>query len=617
MKILNILITNALLATSTSSTIIKVNKNVPAWFGPFRKKADYSGMLPFVEVGFNLQDYIYFQEEKDFDTIIDYIIKSKKINVDKILQDSSVSQKLDEVIEESGLNIETIKETLVEIIATTITTQVFGKKFGEVTGGSSSGGGGGSGGGGSSGGGGGGSGGGGQVALSKANWLLNALGTAAILEWFNREYGEKTTDDMPVNGQGKWEATQNFVNKAKTFAQADDGRLKSLFDDWKADHSADYETKRNTFIGPEPTAVEKRAMWESQSNPAYLSAYETWRASDDAGKGQKVLEPKWRASTSGPYNFKDAKNTWKTNFGQLSHWKVDQSATGGAAKLNSFIVNPANLNQIIDAWKVDVSDDGLDKKAQTWLADVNSGMPTKNKALWYWSNSFNQGVDTWIKGLSSASSGVSDESLLKSAWYFSPDYMDKAKNDKYNDKTTDIQLDAWFNTADGIEAVRHFAANNPKHAISTKFFNFWKSEAGSNYDDASKKWLERVNKEGNKNTLRVKPNKDAWLDQGHDAWNTYKLWAQGPATSDATVIATVRPHLPSSHHQQKQSIKQHLWLILISKIDLMLKMIRSKIQFYWKDLKPQPIMLQIKLLDFLPSTNPRIEEYIMKISKNF
>ena len=74
-----------------------------------------------------------------------------------------------------------------------------------------------------------------------------------------------------------------------------------------------------------------------------------------------------------------------------------------------------------------------------------------------------------------------------------------------------------------------------------------KSEAGSNYDDTSKKWLERVNKEGNKNTLRAKPNKDAWLDQGHDAWDAYKLWAQGPATRDATVIAAVRPHLPVAH----------------------------------------------------------------------
>ena len=309
------------------------------------------------------------------------------------------------------------------------------------------------------------------------------------------------------------------------------------------DGGSTYSAKRDAFIGPTPSFDDKKIMWQSQSNADYLNSYEAWRSSNDNGKGQKVLEPKWRVTTSGLYNFKNAKDNWKTTSGQLSDWKTDRTSIGGDAKLSAFINNPTKLNQIIDGWKKDTSNDGLDKKAQAWLADVNAGSPIKSKKDWYLSNSFSVGVDAWIKGLSPASTGVSDESLIKSAWYFSPDYMNKAKNDKYNDKTTDAQLDAWFNTVDGIEAARHFAANNPKHAISTKFFDFWKSEAGSNYDDASKKWLDRVNKEGDKTTSRVKPTKDAWIAEGHDAWDAYKLWAQGPATSDAAVITAVKDHI--------------------------------------------------------------------------
>ena len=90
--------------------------------------------------------------------------------------------------------------------------------------------------------------------------------------------------------------------------KADDSRLKTLFDDWKADGGSTYSAKRDTFIGPSLSFDDKKIMWQSQSNADYLNSYEAWRSSNDDGKGQKVLEPKWIRTTTGLYNFKDAKD---------------------------------------------------------------------------------------------------------------------------------------------------------------------------------------------------------------------------------------------------------------------------------------------------------------------
>ena len=366
-----------------------------------------------------------------------------------------------------------------------------------------------------------------------ANWLASALGTAAVLEWFNREYGAKASDSMGVSGQAKWEATADFTAKVKTFVKADDSRLKTLFDDWKADGGSTYSAKRDAFIGPTPSFDDKKIMWQSQSNADYLNSYETWRSSNDNGKGQKVLEPKWKTTTSGLYNFKDAKDNWKTTSGQLSDWKVDKTPKGGEAKLSAFINNPAKLNEIISSWKKDTTNDGFDKKAQAWLTDVNAGTPAKSKKDWYWSNSFREGVDTWIQGLRRTTPKVADESLVKKAWYFSPNYMDKAKTNLQPALNNNAALDAWLATPEGIEAIRHFGANNPKHLISTKLLDFWKSEAGSNYNDASKTWLDRVNTKGSNGSKRTKEETwTHWLVQGHSMWDAYKVWAETTAADE-------------------------------------------------------------------------------------
>ena len=96
MKIFNILLSNLLIATSTYSTA-KITSNI-SWLLPsdlYRKgsKKNYSYLLPFVEVNLNLEDYTHFQKEEDFDSIVDYITKSKKIDIDKILSDPTVETK--------------------------------------------------------------------------------------------------------------------------------------------------------------------------------------------------------------------------------------------------------------------------------------------------------------------------------------------------------------------------------------------------------------------------------------------------------------------------------------------------------------------------------------------
>ena len=84
------------------------------------KSKDYSSLLPFVDVNFNLEDYTYFQKEEDFDSIVDYITESKKVNIDQILRDPSVKPKIDEYIKQTGLTLSEVKELLLQIIAQTI-----------------------------------------------------------------------------------------------------------------------------------------------------------------------------------------------------------------------------------------------------------------------------------------------------------------------------------------------------------------------------------------------------------------------------------------------------------------------------------------------------------------
>ena len=195
MKILNILLANTLLASS-GSAILKSPKN-PKVFALTTNNPN-SQLLPFVEVGFTLADYIYFQEEGDFESIVDYIITSKKINIDKILSDPAVSEKLNEVIKQSGLTIQKAKTIMVGIIAQKIASEVhdsYKKDVEEITGGSSSSGGGSGSSSSSS------SGKTFTPALTKANWLLSNLGTAAIL------------NDLMLNMEQKDQIAKGLVEK--------------------------------------------------------------------------------------------------------------------------------------------------------------------------------------------------------------------------------------------------------------------------------------------------------------------------------------------------------------------------------------------------------------------
>ena len=540
MKILNILLANTLLASS-GSAILKSPKN-PKVFALTTNNPN-SQLLPFVEVGFTLADYIYFQEEGDFESIVDYIITSKKINIDKILSDPAVSEKLNEVIKQSGLTIQKAKTIMVGIIAQKIASEVhdsYKKDVEEITGGSSSSGGGSGSSSSSS------SGKTFTPALTKANWLLSNLGTAAILEWFDAEYGAKGSDSKGTGGEAKWEATVDYTTKAHTYAKADDGRLQTLFGTWKAKGGSNYNAKKDAFIGPQPSDVDKKIIWQNNNNANYLSAYNTWRASATAGKGQDVLKPIWKATTSGAYNYQDAQNQWKSASGQLSDWKADTTTTGGDAKLTAFMADVTKKSEILTFWKTDATDDGFDKKVTAWLADVNAGAAPKTKKAWYWSNSFRTGVDSWIQGLTSGSAGVSDESLVKSAWYFSPDYVAEALGNlrpalgNAGGSTAEQRLDNWLATAEGIDAARHFAANNPSHSHNTTAFNFWKTQSNSNYNSTSNKWLDRVNKIGDTNNYRSKPSKSNWLTEGHDAWDSYKAWSDGAAREDTAAINAVK-----------------------------------------------------------------------------
>ena len=536
MKILNILLANTLLTSGGGVA----SKNIKSFnnFG-FLSSSKNTQILPFVEVSFNLDDYVYFQEGGDYESIVDYIITSNKINIDEILKDPLLEEKINELIKKSALTQRKVKETLLEIIAIKIIMEVhdsYKKDVEEITGKSSSSSSASSGSSSSS-----------KTftpALTKANWLLSNLGTAAILEWFDAEYGAKGSDSKGTGGEAKWEATVDYTTKVHTYAKADDGRLQTLFGTWKAKGGSNYNAKKDAFIGAQPSDVDKKIIWQNNNNANYLSAYNTWRASAVAGKGQAVLKPIWKATTSGAYNYQEAQNQWKSASGQLSDWKADTTSTGGDSKLTAFMADVTKKSEILTFWKTYATDDGFDTKAAAWLADVNAGAPLKTKKAWYWSNSFRAGVDSWIQGLTSGSAGVSDESLVKSAWYFSPDYVDKAQHDLYNDKTTDAQLDAWLATSDGREAIRHFAANNPLHAISTKFFDYWKSQSNSNYNFQSSKWLNRVNKIGNTNRTRVKPSKTAWINQGHNSWDTYKIWAEGAARTDSAIVTSLEGNIP-------------------------------------------------------------------------
>ena len=380
----------------------------------------------------------------------------------------------------------------------------------------------------------------------KALWSANA-DVAHFLESYNT--WRKGNGDSSL--KAAWKTQADYTTKAKTYIKNSDPELIKLLTEWKklaVNGKSDYNAKKNAFINnPALSAADKKALWSTNADVAhYLEAYNTWRK--DAAKGKVVLRPLWEATTTGADDYTSAFGSWKTSKGRRDHeWKVATGADGGVTKLNDFITDAANKDDIFAAWKTDTSTDGFDKKADAWITKLNSGTTPKSKDEWFWSDDFRKKANTWISGLTSTSVGVSNDSLVKSAWYFSPDYLAKSASNKHSNKTN-AGLDTWIdnNQAVGAEAIRHFVANNPSHEISKVFFDFWKNNDNANYTTAQNAWTSNINTDGG-GVTRVKPDKATWLAQGHGAWDTYKLWAEGEAKKDNAVVnAVTNALLPSS-----------------------------------------------------------------------
>ena len=284
MKLLNILLTNTMLASASATSFSKAQNNTKS----FAQQAEnnWAQSLPYIEVAFTLEDYEYIKKQNEVETIIDYIIKKQKINIDKIIQDPSVSIKLEEILPEStiGSALVKAKETIVKTIAKNIATQiheVYKEEVELIVKKKSS----------------------GQTIyippLSILNWLLTLEGTKTTLEWFNKEYGAKASDDMHAYGQGKWEATLDFTNKALNFVKANDGELFKLLDKWEKLAGSNYGVKLTRFISDSGlNTADKKALWSANNdNPHFLEAYNTWRTSTAAGKGQELLRANWETKS--------------------------------------------------------------------------------------------------------------------------------------------------------------------------------------------------------------------------------------------------------------------------------------------------------------------------------
>ena len=386
------------------------------------------------------------------------------------------------------------------------------------------------------------------TANQKALWSANN-DVAQYLEAYNT--WRKTSG--PGNGEeilrAEWQKSK--PQDAGAYVKSRDHELVKLLDKWEElglGGASDYATKLAAFIAKSDlTAANKKALWSANGDVAqYLEAYNAWRTSTDPGKGQKTLRPLWEASKSSDANsgnnYEAAFNSWKTTKGRRDHeWKADTGASGGASKLSDFIANISDKSSILNAWKQDASNTGFDKKFDIWSAKVNQGQSGKTKNEWYWSDAFRKKADTWIQSLTKAN--VTDD-LIKKAWYFSPDYLTKSASNKHADKTN-ADLDTWIdgNKAVGAEAIRYFVANNPGHAISKKFYDYWKTN-GDNYAGALNDWASAINKKAD-GTTRVKPAKSIWLANGNDSWDTYKLWVDGPAAQDSATVAAVIAKDPS------------------------------------------------------------------------
>ena len=264
-------------------------------------------------------------------------------------------------------------------------------------------------------------------APQKALWSANA-DVAHYLEAYN------TWRKTPGVGNGEeilkaeWQKTS--AQSAEDYVKSKDSELETLLDKWEKLGASDYTTKRAKFISDSNlNTAAKKALWSANNdNHHFLEAYNTWRVSNDNGKGQKILRPLWEASKSSDANsdnnYQDALNSWKTSKGRRDHeWKADTGASGGATKLNHCITNIAPKNDILNIWKQDKTADGMDAKFNLWAAEANKGQDPKSKDEWFWSDSFRKKADTWIQSFTKAN--ITDE-VIKKAWYFSPDYLTKS-----------------------------------------------------------------------------------------------------------------------------------------------------------------------------------------------
>ena len=218
----------------------------------------------------------------------------------------------------------------------------------------------------------------------------------------------------------------------------------------------------------------------------------------------------------------------------LNDWKA---SADGQAKLNAYIADANNRKEIVEGWKTMSGAEGLSSKAQSWIAQANGVQEDKSRTEWLASENFRSLFDAWAQQLSE--SQVTDD-LMKDTWYFNQNYLFKVRQDAANNKypdQTEQALDLWFGTDAGVEAARHFAANAPYNENAKPFFDYWKNN-GDNYQNTVTSWIDKLITKDD-GTKRVKPSKNAWLQHGHAAWDTFKIWVEDKAVKDENFLVSM------------------------------------------------------------------------------
>ena len=437
MKILSILLSNALLVSNAPSVINtkKVNTFVAAATQENMKKN------PFVEVAFNLEDYLYFQEDNNVESIIDYIINSKKITNDKLIGKNDEAQ-IKEILPASitGSVLSKTKSLLDFAIVKSISTIAHDSYKSEVeeisTKSSSSGGG------------------------SSSSSSGNSFGSLS-----------------------DWKASNDGQDKLAAYI-ADQSKKSQIVEGWKTVTGAHgLNAKAQTWMADANFGQAAKSKAEWFWTGAFLDTFSAWVTSvDNTEFTNDIIKPSWYFSD---HYFQFAANAGNRRHPDKTDADLDTwlATPEGIEAVRYFAVNAAHkadAKSFFDYWKA--NGDNYLNSSNAWMDDLNTKQdgtkkvkPNRN----VWLSNGHAAWDTfkvWVENSAIDQAHILG-SMAEETSFVVPDGF--AKSDFKNTQGVGSVFDTWWGnqqpierakmvrfhyrkTADGQARVRNWLSTGPK-----------------------------------------------------------------------------------------------------------------------------------------------------------